>query len=108
MMGYIYLILAIAGEMMGTTLLKYSDGFHRLGIGVLSLLSYGICFWFFSKALQAIHLGVAYALWSGLGIVATALIGVLFWQETLTVAGMLGITLILSGIVILNFFGTAA
>ncbi|WP_294146200.1 multidrug efflux SMR transporter [uncultured Selenomonas sp.] len=108
MTGYVYLMLAIVGELLGTTLLKYSDGFSRLGIGVLSLLFYGICFWLLSKALQMIHLGVAYALWSGIGIVATTLIGILFWQEILTGAGVLGIALILAGIVILNLFGAAA
>ena len=108
MTGYVYLMLAIVGELLGTTLLKSSDGFSRLGIGVLSRLVYGICVWLLSKALQMIHLGVAYALWSGIGIVATTLIGILFWQEILTGAGVLGIALILAGIVILNLFGAAA
>ena len=108
MTGYVYLMLAIVGELLGTTLLKYSDGFSRLGIGVLSLLFYGICFWLLSKALQMLPLGGAYAPWSGIGIVATTLIGILFWQEILTGAGVLGIALILAGIVILNLFGAAA
>lgn len=107
MMGYVYLVLAIAGEIAGTTLLKYSDGFSRLGIGALSLLSYGICFLLFSKALQVIHLGIAYALWSGIGIVATALIGLLCWHEALTPTNLLGISLILAGVIVLNFFGAS-
>ena len=65
---------AIALEIFATTQLKLSEGFTKLGPSVLSLLGYGVCFFLFSKALNRLDLGIAYATWSAVGIVATSVI----------------------------------
>jgi len=105
-MSYVYLALAIAGELLGTTLLKVSNGFSRLGISLLSLLAYGLCFYFLSQALRSINLNLAYALWSGIGIIGTSLIGVLIWKEHLNLPTIFGIALILAGVLVVNIFGS--
>ena len=106
-MGYIFLSLAIGGELLGTTLLKYAEGFTKLLPSVFSLLAYGICFFFLSKALTHINLSLAYAVWSGLGIAAAAVLSVFLFKEAINAATILGIVLILAGVLILNLFGVA-
>ncbi|MEG0391374.1 MAG: multidrug efflux SMR transporter [Anaerovoracaceae bacterium] len=105
-MGYIYLGLAIAGELIGTTFLKYSQGFTVLAPSLGSLLSYGICFFFFSKSMQTINLSIGYATWSGVGIIAATLISVFIFSEKITVLGVIGIVFMIIGVILLNFFGT--
>ena len=107
MTGYIYLTLAIVGELIGTTLLKYTDGFTKPLPSAGSLIAYGVCFYFFAKSLTSIKLSVAYASWSGLGIVAAALLSVFLFNEQLNLIGILGIVLIVVGVIILNMFGAA-
>ncbi|KRL61794.1 DMT family transporter [Lactobacillus psittaci] len=101
-MGYFYLAVAIIGELIGTTLLKLSQGFSKLGIGVAALIAYAICFYFFSKCLEMVDLGVAYAIWSGVGIIVTTLIGLLIWKEEVKPLTVLALVLIIVGIIILN------
>ena len=73
-MGYMYLSFAIVGELIGDNLLKASAGFTRPVYGISALLSYGICFYFFSLSLKTINLNIAYAVWAGIGILLTAVI----------------------------------
>lgn len=105
-MAYIYLTLAIIGELIGTTLLKYSNGFKELIPSIGCLVSYGVCFFLFSKSLLNINLSVAYATWSGLGIIAASVISVFIFKESITLWGILGIILVVAGVILLNFFGT--
>lgn len=105
-MGYIYLTIAIACELIGTTFLKYSAGFTKLVPAVVSIAAYGICFFFFSKSMQDINLSVAYATWSALGLVITTFISFVIFHEGITKAGAVGVLLILAGVVILNLFGS--
>lgn len=106
-MPYLYLAVAIGGELLGTTGLKYAEGFTRLWPSLLALVSYGVCFLFLSKTLEYIHLSVAYATWCGIGIVASTLLSVLLFKEHLAPIGVVGIGLVIAGVVILNLFGTA-
>lgn len=107
-MSYVYLAIAIVGEITGTSLLKASDGFERLGIGIMSLLCFGVCFYAMSLSLKlGMNLSVAYAVWSGVEIVITSLISVLIWHEATSSLQILGIGLILVGVVIVNVFGNA-
>jgi small multidrug resistance pump len=106
-MAYVYLAGAIIGELIGTTFLKYSEGFTKAIPSIVSLLSYGICFFLFSKALKNVNLSIAYATWCGLGVVAATLISVIIFKEGINFAGVVGIVLVLAGVVILNLFGTA-
>lgn len=81
-MGYMYLSFAIVGELIGDNLLKASAGFTRPVYGISALLSYGICFYFFSLSLKTINLNIAYAVWAGIGILLTAVIAFLFLEGT--------------------------
>ena len=80
-MHNLYLALAIVLEVFATTLLGKSEGFTKWLFAVGSLLSYGVCFYFLSLALKNIPLGVAYAIWSGVGIVLTAMVGILVFKS---------------------------
>ncbi|UQS82182.1 multidrug efflux SMR transporter [Bombilactobacillus folatiphilus] len=103
-MSYLYLVVAVIGEILGTSLLKASNGFTQLFATLGALLSYGICFYFLSLSLKTINLSVAYALWSGIGIVATTAISYFIWKENLNFMTIIGLVLILLGIVLVNLF----
>ena len=102
------LLLAILSEVVGTVALKASDGFARLGPTALVVVGYGLTFYFLGLALKQIPLGVAYAIWSGLGTAGAVLAGVLLWRESLNLAGVIGIALIVAGVLILNLFPGAS
>ncbi len=107
-MAYLYLAITITGELVGTTFLKYSEGFTKLTPSVVSVISYLICYISFSKAVQHLHLGVAYATWSAVGLVVTTLIGFFLFKQQLTPVGIAAIAMIASGVIILNLYGTPA
>lgn len=104
-MPYLYLFLAIIGELTGTSLLKLSDGFTKLFPTLGSLVAYGLCFYFLSLSLKGVPLNIAYATWSGLGLVLMAILSVLLFKESLNLYSILGIILIVTGVLILNLFG---
>ncbi len=98
------LFAAIVSEVVGTAGLKASEGFSRVVPIMVVVVAYGAAFYFLSLSLQQIPLGVAYAIWSGLGTVGAVLVGVMFWQESLGPARLVGIGLIVIGVVVLNLF----
>ncbi|WKA52798.1 multidrug efflux SMR transporter [Planococcus liqunii] len=104
-MSYMYLLLAIIGELFGSSLLKASEGFTKLVPTISMLFAFVFSFFFLSLALKTIPLNAAYAIWSGLGMVATTVISVLIWKEKINFASVSGILLILVGVVILSYFG---
>ncbi|HFK6907688.1 TPA: quaternary ammonium compound efflux SMR transporter QacH [Listeria monocytogenes] len=104
-MSYLYLALAIVGEIIGSSLLKASEGFSKLFPTIGVIIAFVVSFFFLSLSLKTIPLNTAYALWSGLGLVLTTIISVLIWKEKLNMASIAGITLIIAGVVILNLFG---
>ncbi len=101
------LILAILSEVMGTVALKASEGFSRLGPNVLVVVGYGLSFYLLAQALKEIPLGIAYAIWSGLGTAGAVVAGTLLWRESLNLAGSIGILLIIIGVIVLNIFSGA-
>ncbi|WP_316014578.1 multidrug efflux SMR transporter [Roseobacter sp. HKCCA0434] len=101
-MPWILLIVAIAGEVIGTTALKASDGFTRLGPGLVAFAGYAVAFWFLAQVLRTIPVGIAYAIWSGVGIAAMAVIGRLAFGQKLDPAGLVGIGLIAAGVLVIN------
>ena len=105
---YIYLIVAVAAETIGTTALQASNQFTRLGPTVIVVLAYGVAFYFLGVALKYIPVGIAYALWSGLGIVLIALIGLTVFGQTLDAAAVLGLAMIIGGIVVIQVFSGSA
>lgn len=103
-MKYLFLTLAIVFEVVGSSFMKASYGFSKLIPSVVTILSFIACFYFFSLALKTMHLGIAYAIWAGLGIVFTAIISVAIFKQSLDVPAMIGIVLIVTGVFIMNFF----
>lgn len=104
-MSYLFLVLAIVGELIGTSLLKASEGFSKLFPTFGVIIAFILSFYFLSLSLKVIPLNIAYALWSGIGIVATTIISILIWKEKVNLVSILGITLILVGVVVLTLYG---
>jgi len=103
-MVYVYLLIAIVSEVIGTSALKASDGFTRLWPSALTLAGYGLAFYFLSLTLAVIPVGIAYAVWSGVGIVLIALVGVLWFGQALDLPALIGLGLILAGVLTINLF----
>ncbi|MES9717543.1 DMT family transporter [Bacillus safensis] len=104
-MAYLYLLLAIIGELIGSSMLKAAEGFSKLYPTIGTIISFIGSLLFLSLAMKTIPLNTAYALWSGIGIILTTIISILIWKEKINVASVTGIVLILVGVVILNLFG---
>lgn len=102
MRPYLFLALAILGEILATNCLKASHGFTRLGPTVGSLSLYAVAFYCLSLSLRSVPLGVAYAIWSGVGTAATAWLGYMLWNESLKVPQLVGLVLIVGGVLMLN------
>lgn len=98
------LFIAILSEVIATTALKLSDGFTRLVPSIIVVLGYGASFYLLSISLKVIPIGLAYAIWSGVGIVLTVIAGMIIWRESLDWARVMGILLIILGILIINMF----
>lgn len=104
MNSFIFLAIAIISEVIATTALKLSDGFTKIIPSFVVAVGYGVAFYFLSLSLKTISIGVAYAIWSGAGIVLTIAVGVFVWRETVDIARIIGVTLIIGGILIINLF----
>ncbi len=103
-MKYLFLALAIIFEVIGSSFVKLSEGFTKLIPTSITIVAYVISFYFFSQTLKSLPLGVAYAIWGGLGIVLTAVISVVFFKQSIDFPAILGILLIVSGVIIMNVF----
>ena len=103
-MAYILLALAIVSEVTGSTFLVKSEGFTQLVPSILVVVFYVISFYLLSQVIKTIPLGVAYAIWGGVGIVLTALIGFLMFRQSLDLAALIGIALIIGGVIVMNVF----
>lgn len=101
---YATLFTAITLEVIGTTFLQRSEQFSRLVPTLLTGLCYAGSFYFLSLVLRAMPLGIAYAIWSGLGIVLVSLIGLVVFGQRLDFAAMIGLSMIVAGVVIVNLF----
>jgi len=102
-MVYLQLLTAIILEVLATTALKFSEGFTRPLPSVVVLIGYSGAFYFLSLCLQTFSIGVVYAIWSGVGICLTALLGFLVFQQRLDLNALLGMGFIVVGVVIMNF-----
>ena len=100
--------IAIVCEVIGSTLLQKSYGFTRLLPTVGVAVFYIIAFFCLSQALKTIPLGVAYAIWAGLGIVLTAAVSVIVLRQNLDLAAWVGIAMIVGGVLVMNLFSSAA
>lgn len=108
MKNWLFLSAAILAEVVGTSALKASEGFTRLWPSLLVVCGYGIAFYFLALTLRVIPVGIAYAVWSGVGIVLISLVAWLWFGQKLDAAAMLGIALIVAGVVVLNLSKTVA
>lgn len=103
-MAYAYLALAILAEVIATSALKSSDGFSKLIPSTVVVLGYGIAFYFLSLVLKTVPVGIAYAIWSGLGIVLIAIIGTVVFAQKLDWPAIIGMALIICGVIVMNVF----
>ena len=101
-MHWVYLGLAIFAEIAGSAALKQSIGFTRPSFAFLSVASFAVALFFLSLALRTLPLGIAYAMWAGIGIVLISLIGVVVFRQTLDFAAIAGIGLIVAGVIVIN------
>ena len=106
--GYLYLSVAIAAEVIATSALKASNGFTRPVPTTVVVLGYGIAFYFLSLVLKTVPVGVAYAIWSGAGIVLIALVGWLVLKQTLDAPALAGMALIVAGVAVIQLFSRSA
>ncbi|RVV99832.1 QacE family quaternary ammonium compound efflux SMR transporter [Mesobaculum littorinae] len=104
---YLYLILAVAAETVGTTALQASQQFTRLGPSVVVVVAYAMSFLLLSQVLRYLPVGITYAIWSGLGIFFIAAIGWLVFGQRLDWPAVVGILMILGGILVINLFSEA-
>lgn len=104
---WLFLFAAILSEVTATSSLKASAGFTKVIPSVIVVVGYGLSFYFLSLVLKAIPIGIAYAVWAGLGIVLLALVGWIFFGQALDTPALIGIALILAGVIIMNVFSKA-
>ena len=103
-MAWIYLAVAIVSEVVGTSFLKESKGFSVLVPSIISLAAYGLALFMLSKAVQDIELGIAYAIWAGIGTALIVLLGWLVFRQPIDAAAIIGVMMIVGGVVVINVF----
>lgn len=104
-MLYVTLAGAILAEVLGTTAMKYSDGFSKLWPSLMTAAGYTVAFILLAQTLRTMAVGTAYAIWSGAGTAAIALIGIVFIGESVSAAKILGLLLVIAGVTVLNLGG---
>ncbi|MFW7267434.1 DMT family transporter [Gluconacetobacter sp. Hr-1-5] len=104
MTAYLYLAMAIVAEVFATSFLKYTDQFTRPGPTLLTVGGYGLAFFFLSLTLRAMPTGIAYAIWSGAGIVLVSTINWIWLKQRLDAPAVAGMALIVLGVAVINLF----
>lgn len=107
-MAYLYLFVAIIAEVIATSSIKASAGFSKLTPSLLVIVGYAISFTLLSLVLKTVPVGIAYASWSGLGIVFVAIVSYFLYGQKLDAVAMFGIALIIAGVLIINLFSKTA
>jgi len=106
-MHYLYLTVAILAEVTATSALKAADGFSRLAPSIVVVAGYAVAFYFLSLTLRTMALGIAYAVWSGVGIALICVVGALLNKQVLDLPALIGIALIVAGVLVLNVYSRA-
>ncbi len=104
MQHWIYLAVAIVAEVIATSALKASDGFSQWLPSVVVVVGYGLAFYFLALTLRSIPVGIAYAIWSGLGIVLVTLIALVLYGQKPDLPAVIGMALIITGVVVMQLF----
>jgi small multidrug resistance pump len=107
-MHYIFLVVAVAAETIGTTALQASQQFTRLVPSLIVLFAYGFSFYMLGLTLKVMPVGIVYAIWSGLGIVLIAVIGYVVFGQRLDLPAVLGMAMILAGILVIHLFSSSS
>lgn len=100
----IYLLIAIVAEVIATSALKASNGFTNALPTAIVVLGYGAAFYFLSLTLRTMPVGIAYAIWSGLGIVLISIVGWVLYKQALDMPALIGMGLIIAGVIVINAF----
>jgi small multidrug resistance pump len=108
MSGYLYLAIAITAEVVATTAIKALDGLSKPVPLLLVVLGYGLSFWMLSLVVKSIPVGIAYAVWAGLGIVLVSIAAAVLYQQRLDLPAILGMALIVSGVAVIQLFSHSA
>ena len=103
-MRWVFLSIAILAEVIATSALKSSEGFSKIIPSSIVIVCYGIAFYFLSLTLKTIPVGIAYAIWSGVGITLISIIGYFIYKQTLDLSAIIGILLIIAGVIVINLF----
>lgn len=108
MQKWLFLVLAIISEVAGTSALKAAEGFTNFWPSTIVVLGYASAFYFLSLTLKTIPVGIAYAIWSGVGTVLIALVAWVFMKQRLDLPAVAGILLIIAGVLVINLFSKSA
>lgn len=103
-MHWLYLAVAIVAEVIATSMLKTTESFTRLTPSLIVVAGYVTAFYFLTLTLKTIPVGIAYAVWSGVGIVLVALVAWLWHKQTLDLPAIIGMALIIAGVLVMNLF----
>jgi small multidrug resistance pump len=104
MMTYLYLIVAVVFEVIGTSALQASEQFTKPKPLILTAIGYAAAFYFLSMVLRTMPVGIAYAIWSGLGVILITLVGLVWFGQRLDMPAIIGLTLIVAGVATINLF----
>ena len=107
LVAYFYLIIAIVAEVIATSALKASEGFTKTIPSIIVIIGFSVAFYCLSLVLKSIPIGIAYAIWSGLGIVLISIVGLLLFGQKLDLPAIIGIVLIISGVIVMNVFSNS-
>jgi small multidrug resistance pump len=107
MTGYIYLAIAIAAEVIATTSMKAIDGFNKPLPLILVIGGYTLAFWMLTMVVKSIPVGIAYAIWAGLGIVLVSIAALVLYQQKLDAPAVVGMGMIVSGVVVIQLFSSS-
>ena len=108
MNNWVYLGLAIFSEVIATASLKSTEGFTRLVPSIVVVVGYAAAFYFLSLTLDTLPIGVAYAVWSGVGVATITLVSFVVYDQKIDTAGLIGIVLIVAGVIVLRLFSEAS
>lgn len=106
-MTYLYLLCAIVAEVIATSALKATNGFANLVPSIIVVVGYAAAFYFLSLTLRTLPVGIAYAIWSGLGIVLISIVGWVIYKQALDAPALIGMGLIIAGVIVINAFSRA-
>lgn len=108
MKSYVFLAIAIILESIGTAYLKQSEQFTKLVPSLVTITCYALSFYFLSHSLKVLHVGIAYAIWSGVGIVLITLVGIFAFKQIPDLPALIGLALIIAGVIVINVWSQSS